>query len=164
MSNSRLAFSLVELVIVVIIVGIIAAIAVPRVSRGSRGAAEAALRASLSSMRNAIDMYAAEHGAAWPAPDKTEDTFIDQLTKRTNAAGEVGTTAGEHICGPYLRSIPPIPVGPNVGASGVECKKDDPRKVYEDKTDVGWIHNYETGDIFANTDDLDERGVGYDTY
>ena len=160
----RSSFSLVELVVVVVIIGIIAAIAVPRISRGARSASESALRGSLRNLRSAIDLYDADHGGALPATDGNEDTFIDQLTKRTNFAGEVGTTAGEHIFGPYLRSVPPIPVGPNAGATGVECKNDDPRKVYENKTDKGWIYNYETGDFFANTDDLDHSGMEYDTY
>jgi len=69
-----------------------------------------------------------------------------------------------HIYGPYLRSIPPIPVGPNVGATGVEIKDNDPRAVYEGKKDKGWIYSDETGDIFANTDDLDDSGVEYHTY
>ena len=155
-------FTLVELVIVVVIIGVIAAIAVPRLSRGSRGASEAALRASLRALRNAIDLYAAEHAAAWPAQDKQLQTFIDQLTKRTNSAGEEGTTPGEHIYGPYLRAIPPVPVGPNVGATGVKFKEDG--NVFEGEDEYGWVYNFKTGHIYANTDDLDESGVPYDSY
>ena len=102
-------FSLVELVIVVVIVGIIAAIAVPRLSRASKGASEATLLGSLRTMRDAIDMYATDHAGTWPAQDKQLQTLIDQLTKRTNAAGAAGTTAGEHVYGPYLRSSRPFP-------------------------------------------------------
>ena len=29
---------------------------------------------------------------------------------------------------------------------------------------MGWVFNFETGDIIANTDDADASGVGYDTY
>ena len=29
---------------------------------------------------------------------------------------------------------------------------------------LDWIFNYEVGEIIANTDDLDDSGVGYDTY
>lgn len=155
-------FSLVELVIVVVIIGVIAAIAVPRISRGSRGASEAALRGSLRGLRNAIDLYAAQHGGAWPAQDKGLQTFIDQLTKRTNAEGQVGTTAGEHIYGPYLRGVPPVPVGPNVGATGVKFKEDG--NVFEGEHDTGWVYNFKTAHIYANTNDLDESGVAYDTY
>ena len=158
-------FSLVELVVVVIVIGVIAAIAGPRVSRASKGSADAAVRANLASLRNAIDRYAGEHDGAWPGADGTESTLIDQLIKKTDAGGNVGDTSGVHIFGPHLRSgFPPITVGPNLGATGVTLKKDDPLKTYEGDKDSGWVYNYETGEIIANTDDLDDDGVGYDTY
>ena len=161
-ASRRSGFSLVELVIVVVIIGIIAAIAVPRISRGAVGASEASLRGSLRGLRNAIDMYAAEHAGEWPATDKSQATFIGQLTKMTDVAGSVGTTAGTHIYGPYLRSVPPIPVGPNVGASEIKFKEDD--NVFEGESQYGWVYNFKTGHIYANTDDPDEKGVGYETY
>ena len=141
---------------------VVAAIAVPRISRGAKGADEAALRGTLAAVRNAIDMYAAEHGGDLPAQDKEEQTFYDQLTKRTDSAGNVGNSAGEHIYGPYLRSIPGVPAGPNVGATRVKVRED----VNEGEWggEAGWIYDHKTGNFFANTDDLDEQGVGYDTY
>lgn len=163
----RLGFSLVELVVVIVIVGIVAAIAVPRMSRGSRAAGEAALRGDLKVLRGAITLYAAEHGGAWPAADKQENTFIGQLTGTTDEAGNIGTTAGVHIYGPYLRAeLPGIPVGPNVGAAGVEVtdKTALAGEIDENKEDRGWIYSMKTGDIIANTDDLDAHDVGYDTY
>lgn len=159
------SFSLVELVIVVVILGIIAAIAVPRISRAARGAADAALWANLAALRNAIDLYAAEHGGAWPGADGKEDTLYDQLTKTTDAEGNVGSTAGEHIYGPYLRGgFPPVPVGPNIGATRAHRNTDSPPEVNEGKKDHGWVYNYETGEIIANTDDLDNNGVPYNKY
>ena len=74
----RQAFSLVELVIVVVIIGIIAAIAVPRMSRAANGAGDAALWGNLATLRGAIDMYAAEHGGGYPAPDETESEMMAQ--------------------------------------------------------------------------------------
>lgn len=161
------AFSLVELVIVVVIIGVIAAIAVPRISRGARGAGESSLRGSLAGLRNAIDMYSAEHNGAWPGADGLEATLVSQLTAKTDAAGNVGTTAGVHIYGPYLRSgFPGIPVGPNVGAGGVIMTTTAPvtTAVSELTATAGWVYNYQTGDLCANTDDLDEKSVGYETY
>ncbi len=161
------AFSLVELVIVVVIIGVIAAIAVPRISRGARGAGEASLRGSLAGLRNSIDMYAAEHTGAWPGADGVEATLTNQLTLKTDAAGVVGTTAGVHIYGPYLRSgFPAVPVGPNTGASGVIMTTTAPvtGAVLELTTTAGWVFNYQTGDLCVNTDDTDEKSVGYETY
>jgi general secretion pathway protein G len=162
--NRKHAFSLVELVIVVVIIGMIAAVAVPRISRGAKGAAESAVKGSLASLRSAIDLYAAEHNGVFPGADGDADTFLDQLTKKTDVHGNVGTTAGTHIYGPYLRAgIPPLPVGPNAGASGVEMVDTGPASD-ETKTTSGWVYNYTTGDIIANTDDKDEATVAYDTY
>src|SRR5438132_5074121 len=81
------AFSLIELVIVVVIIGIIAAIAIPRLSRGSAGAADSALSGSLAVLRNAVDLYATEHGGTYPALA----TFDTQLTQFTESSG--GTAA-----------------------------------------------------------------------
>ena len=114
------AFSLVELVIVVVIIGTISAIAIPRVSGAASGAGEAALRGNLATLRDVIDMYAAEHDGSWPGADGLEQSLIDQLAKKTDTNGNIGTTPGLHIFGPYLRSgFPPLPIGPNAGGQGV---------------------------------------------
>jgi general secretion pathway protein G len=165
------AFSLVELVIVVVIIGVIAAIAVPRISRGAKGAGDSALRGSLQSLRNAIDMFAAEHNGAFPASDtNTEARLIDQLTKKTNAGGDPGTSSA-HVFGPYLRrGFPPIPVGTNAGKATVV--KVIGKAGALDATDldtvadppVGWIYNYQTGELIANTDATDEDGTPYWQY
>lgn len=155
------AFSLVELVIVVVIIGVIAAIAVPRISRGARGAGESALRGSLASLRNAIDMYAAEHNGNFPGADGAEATLIRQLTEQTDAAGAAGGTLG-----PYLRrGFPPLSVGPNAGtARGVLMVVTTPPAVDENTATAGWVYNYQTGEIVANTDDPDEAGDAFNTY
>lgn len=163
--KNRKAFSLVELVIVVVILGIIAAIAVPRISRGSKGAGDSALRSSLAAIRNAIDLYYAEHNNSFPGSDGVEATLIGHLTKKTDASGNVGTTAGVHIYGPYLRgsAFPPVQVGPNKTATGVILANTGPA-VDEAQTTKGWSFNYATGDIIANTDDPDENAKLYSTY
>src|SRR5688572_30235377 len=79
---ARGGFSLIELVIVVVIIGIIAAIAIPRLSRGSAGAADSALSGNLAVLRNAVDLYATEHGGTFPKLAQ----FSNQLTQYTDAA------------------------------------------------------------------------------
>lgn len=166
-SSDKRAFSLVEMVIVIVIIGVIAAIAVPRITRGARGAGDASVRGSLAGLRNAIDLYATEHAGTFPASTAgdDQDDLLDHLTKRTDIDGAVGTTAGTHIYGPYLRgdSFPPLEVGPNKGAWGVDVQTDGPT-VDETQVTVGWCYNSVTGDIIANTDDTDESGRGYDSY
>ncbi len=157
--NKR-AFSLVELVIVVVIIGIIAAIAVPRISRGARGAGDSSLRGSLAAMRNAIDMYAAEHNGAFPT---VVQLTAGNLTARTDDAGTIGTTAGVHIFGPYLRVIPGLPVAGDAGLTGGGVGDDGVAAA--DAAGIGWLYTVATGAIVANTGTAaDEQGTAYNTY
>jgi prepilin-type N-terminal cleavage/methylation domain-containing protein len=152
------AFSLVELVIVIVIIGIIAAIAVPRISRGAKGASDAALRANLARMRNAIDLFNAEHNGIYPAV--TND--LEALTAKTNISGAVGTTAGEHIYGPYLKAIPPLPVK---GEGTVGGAPGDTGVAAADGAGVGWLYDASIGEISANTGTAtDDAGDNYSDY
>jgi general secretion pathway protein G len=152
-------FSLVELVIVIVIIGVLAAIAVPRISRGAKGAKDSALRADLTAMRNAIDLYAAEHGGDFPAI--TND--LQLLTGYSDASGGYSATKdATHTFGPYLKAIPPLPVagegttGGKIGDTGVAAI---------DGADVGWLYTAGTGDIKANTGTADDdAGVLYEDY
>ncbi len=152
--RSNRGFSLIELVIVVVIIGIIAAIAVPRLSRGSAGAADSALAGDLAVLRNAIDLYATEHGGDYPDADKIED----QLMMFTNDAGETNATrTTTHIYGPYIRKVPPLPVGSNKGDSKIAAADGD---------GVGWIYVESSGSINANlpATELDARDTPYKDY
>ena len=157
--SEKWAFSLVELVIVVVIIGVIAAIAVPRISRGAKGAGESALRGSLASLRNSIDMYAAEHGGAFPGADNTEATLIRQLMEKTDVNGAAGGNFG-----PYLRrGFPPCPVGARTGDTGVIAASTTPA-VAEGTAGKGWVYCSATGAIIVNCDDPDDSGVVTNTY
>jgi prepilin-type N-terminal cleavage/methylation domain-containing protein len=138
-SADKRGFSLLEVVIVVAIIAILAAIGIPRMSRGSRGANDSAIGGDLAVLRNAIDLYSAEHGGAFP----TSANVVAQLTKYTDVAGatsDAKTTT--HIYGPYIRSIPPLPIGTRQGKSGIGTV---------DGNDVGWIYTEASGKINANT-------------
>ncbi len=151
------AFSLVELVVVVVIIGSIAAIAIPRISRGAEGAGQAALGADLGVLRRAIDMYAAEHGGAFPAERadgrggtaRSEDAFVSQLTLFTSFAGLASDVRDANFrYGPYLRAVPPAPVGPKIGMTGVKVGTTGP--AFATGEDVGWVYNVLTGEIIVN--------------
>ena len=148
------AFSLLELVILVVIIGIVAAIAIPRLSRGSAGAADAALARDLAVLRNAIDWFAAEHPGKLP----TVANISNQLSQYTDDAG--GAQAGKdptHIYGPYVRKIPPLPVGARKGQVGISDA---------DAATIGWIYNETMGVIYANCPDaeVDDAGKQYNQY
>jgi general secretion pathway protein G len=153
--RSRLSgFSLLELIVVVVIIGIIAAVAIPRLSRGSAGAANAALSGDLAVLRNAIDLYSAEHNGAFP----TQANVANAMTQYTDAAGGVAATKdGTHIYGPYVRKVPPLPVGARVGCTGIDSK---------DGTGIGWIYDPATGNFYSNTTnkETDEGGKLYTDY
>ena len=103
----RAGFSLLEVVIVVAIIAILAAIGIPRMSRGAKGANDSALSGDLATLRNAIDLYAAEHNGIYP----TVADCNNQLTKYTNASGTVNATkTTAYPFGPYIRAIPAVPV------------------------------------------------------
>jgi len=147
------AFSLLELVIVVAIIAILAAIAIPRMSRGSKGAGDSALAGDLAVLRNAIDIFAAEHSGTFPSATDV----ADQLTQYTDIDG-VAQAAKDpnHIYGPYVRKIPPLPVGVRKSSTGIAAV---------DGAGVGWIYNATSGSIRANTttekDDSDKLYSDY---
>jgi prepilin-type N-terminal cleavage/methylation domain-containing protein len=151
---TRRGFSLLEVVIVVAIIAILAAIGIPRMSRGAKGASDAALTGDLATLRNAIDLYAAEHSGAFP----TATDINTQLTQYTNVSGVVSVSkTTTHIYGPYMRSIPPLPVGTRKGNSLIA----DANGV-----GVGWIYNATDGAIKSNTadDEKDEADKPYNQY
>ena len=152
--SQRRAFSLIELVIVIVIIGIIAAIAVPRMSRGAEGANDAALRADLATLRSAIDLYKTEHGGQL---NPTEAGIVLQLTGYSDLNGVAQATKdASHIYGPYIRSIPPLPVGAFKGENGIASASG---------AGIGWIYNETTGAIRANTTtEMDAEGTLYSAY
>jgi prepilin-type N-terminal cleavage/methylation domain-containing protein len=159
-SRKHRGFSLLELVIVVVIIGIIAAIAIPRMSRGTAGAADSALAGDLAVMRNAIDLFAAEHGGKFPTLANVENQ-LKQYTDDSHTSAPVATKDATHIYGPYLREVPPLPVGANKGKTTFTGTA--PAGSAED---AGWYYNENTGEIRANCTDTetDESGTPYNEY
>lgn len=155
MQYGRRGFSLIELVIVVVILGIIGAIAIPRMSRGADGAADAALVADLAVLRNAIDLYQAEHGGAYP-PEASIVAALESYSDVTGAS--FGTKDDDRIYGPYLRKVPTLKIGSNKGKNGISATDGD--------ANAGWIYDEDTGSIFANlpVGETDARSVPYRNY
>ncbi|MHC4985371.1 MAG: prepilin-type N-terminal cleavage/methylation domain-containing protein [Planctomycetota bacterium] len=153
--HTGLGFSMLELVIVIVILGIIAAIAIPRMSRGSEGAADAALTANLAVLRNAIDLFVAEHDGVYPAAADCANA----LSQYSNKLGDdfVTTRDNNHIYGPYIRQVPPLPVGAAKGNTGIAAAAG---------AGVGWIYDVSTGAIQANTTatEKDASGTLYSDY
>ena len=158
LSRRSSAFTLIELVVVVVIIAIIAAIAIPKMSRGSAGAADASLAQDLATMRAALEFYQTEHGGVYPT-NTSADTFLKQLTQYTDASGNVQSTKDStHIYGPYLKAVPPLPVGTNKGLSTVTVT--GPAGIGQ----FGWY--YDGSNVWANDPSSDSvvQGTPYSTY
>jgi len=120
-------FTLVELLIVVIILAILAAIVIPQFSSSSEDAKLSSLQSTLSSMRNAVELYYHQHGQRYPGQyavngSTTADattgaiSFVKQLTQYTDVDGQVSATKGGAFkFGPYLKSsdLPKNPFEPD---------------------------------------------------
>lgn len=152
-------FSLIELVIVVVIIGIIGAIAVPRMSRGAKGASDAALTANLRVLRDALDLFATEHGGQYPDLADIEDALLAYSGTRADDLNPTKTAT--QIYGPYLRAIPKLPVGANKGSNTFTGTPPGATA-----NGNGWYYNQATGEIRANCKDaeIDEAGVKYNAY
>ena len=161
----KAGFTLVELVLVIVIIGVLAAIAIPRLSRGSAGANQAALQANLSTVRNALAVYAAEHNNKFPGPDAAG--FKDDLTTYTNVGGDSQAAKDPtHKFGPYLVAIPPCPVGEAAGtatAANVLISATSP-PTPDTTNGEGWVYNVTTGEFLPNTDQTDSEGKAWKTY
>jgi prepilin-type N-terminal cleavage/methylation domain-containing protein len=146
-------FSLLEVVIVVAIIAILTAIAVPRISRGARGANDAALSGDLAVLRNAIDLYSGDHLGFLPSATNINN----QLLQYTDGTGATSVTkTGAYIYGPYVRSLPPLPVGARKGGTKIATR---------DANDVGWLYTESTGEIKANTTaEKDDANKPYNLY
>lgn len=141
-------FSLLELVLVVVIIGLVAAIAVPKLSRGAVGTMDTTVSGNLAVLREAIEHYASEHGGAYP----TAANISNQLAQYSSSTGATSATKdGTYSYGPYIRTIPALPVGAKKGQSGIAAA---------DGATVGWIYNETTGAIVTNTADTEVDSLG----
>jgi prepilin-type N-terminal cleavage/methylation domain-containing protein len=148
-------FSLIELVIVVVIIAIIAAIAIPKMSRGAAGANDSATSQDLSTMRSAVDLYASEHGGTLPSAAN----ILTQLTTYTDISGNPNTTKTTvFIYGPYLKSVPVMPVGTNKGLNTITTTGPAGTGTF------GWYYDGTTFWVNDPTTDVDVKGTAYNTY
>ncbi len=125
-NGKREAFTLVEMVVVVLIMGIIAAVAMPRMTASAQTAKNNATKQSLSTIRNAIEMYKADNGGSLPPDAATLPTVLKQYLK-----------------GPF----PTAPMGANAGSATVAVGTEPVAVV---TGGAGWAYNATNGDFYLN--------------
>ena len=140
------AFSLVELVVVVMILGILAAVAAPKLFQTSGTATDNGLRQTLTVVRDAIDLYAADNAGSLPPCTSTGADFKAALAD-------------------YLRGdFPKCPVGDAEGNNDVVPTTGTGATADASPT-AGWKFNTDDGTFICNSDDASNTaGVNYDDF
>ncbi|NOZ41156.1 MAG: prepilin-type N-terminal cleavage/methylation domain-containing protein [Planctomycetes bacterium] len=137
--KNKLGFTLIELVVVILILGILAGVAAPKLFNTSAKATDNSARTTLTIIRDAIELYAAENGGTPPA-------WTDQATFYTDIL-------------PFLRGnvFPNCPVGTQAGANTILNGAAT--------TGTGGAWRYNAGEFFINDSSASASGIGnYDTF
>lgn len=134
-------FTLVELLVVMIIIGILSAIAAPRLLSTTKNAADNGMKQTLGVVRNAIEMYSADYGGAFPGADGTQTTFYNDLS-------------------PYLRTGAPFPSS-LVGAknNSVRIQTAGQPLAADAAPTTGWAYDNVSGQFIANSSAPSSDGV-----
>ncbi len=137
--KNKLGFTLIELVVVILILGILAGVAAPKLFNTSAKATDNSARATLTIIRNAIELYAAENGGLPP-------TWSNEAAFQTDILF-------------YLRGnvFPNCPVGAQAGANTVLNGAAT--------TGAGGAWRYMAGEFFINDSSASASNIGnYDTF
>ena len=137
MNHRRNAFTLVELVVVILILGILAGVAAPKLLNTSKTATDNGLRQTLSIVRDAIELYAADQGALPPCANTT--TSLQDALK------------------PYIRGT--FPTSP-IGTQNNQVTATTVTPIVADGTPTtGWKYNTTTGEFICNSGSLSTDGA-----
>jgi prepilin-type N-terminal cleavage/methylation domain-containing protein len=163
-------FTLIEMLVVVIILGIII---VPQITVSTEDARLNTLQSNLTTVRSAIEVYAAQHGNRYPGTYSEADgttpvadnaasraALLAQLTQFTDINGRVQATKDATFkFGPYLKlgALPQNPyVSDPANAVDVACvfdQNDITAARVSDAGTAGWRYYAPIGLFFANDSD-----------
>ena len=159
--RSNKGFSLAEILIVLGLMAILATVVVLNSSNSSTTAKENTLKANVAVLREALDLYRADHGWYPADPDRDFNKKGDakvltfQLLGFTNAAGEPSETkTSEYRFGPYLRKWPAEPLTDSAEIV-VDTRTESmltvlAAKVAKGEGAGGWYYEAKSGNVCAN--------------
>jgi general secretion pathway protein G len=175
-------FTLVELLIVVIILAILAAIVIPQFSSATGDAKEAALDSNLGGLRNAVELYKAQH-AGYPGAVATTggtcaatkgtgaansaQAFMDHLLMYSDASGNTCSVgdATTFKYGPYIRKGVPHDAITGKGAvAGEIAVTSTGAPIAPSAATGGWAYDTKSGQIVMNSNATDSKGAAYSTH
>ena len=181
LTKQQSGFTLVELLIVAIILAILAAIIIPQFASTTTDAQESALRANLSGLRSATDLYRQQHNGVYPGENlasggtcsgtagtggaRTQQAIEDQLTRYSNLAGQTCSLPEAGFAfGPYIQEDV-LPTNPITGDGLFTITFSGNLEMTADGAGGGWKYDTLAGKIIANDTNLDSGGVvAYSTY
>ncbi len=148
------SFTLVEILIVVAILGILAALVLPQFQSHTQEAKESAAKDNLRILRNAIEIFAAQHDGT-PPGYPNNDTSLSP----SNHAFEtqmVGNTK-------YLTDIPSNPFSEKSTIALLDNSEVFPTEPVQINL-YGWVYQPATKTIKLNWPNTDSEGVAYFDY
>ena len=145
------AFTLVEILIVVAILGILAAITLPTFRGHIAEAKESAAKDNLRILRNAIELYAAQHDGVPPGYPYNDPTEIPNS----------GIFIGQIVISKYIKKIPANPFNNQTAVRMIKNGEDLPLIPTEN---CGWIYQPQTKITRLSWPGTDSKGVYYYDY
>jgi len=174
-------FTLVELLIVVIILAILAAIVIPQFSSATTDTQEAALDSNLGGLRNAIELYKAQH-ATYPGAVATNggtctatkgtaaaagaQAFLDHMLMYSDASGNACSLGdATYKFGPYLRkSVPNDAITQKGSLVGEIVVTSAGTPLAPAAATGGWAYDTKSGQIVMNSNATDSKTKAYSTH
>ena len=155
-NKGREAFTLIEMLIVIVILGILAMVIIPQISTSTDDAKLSTLQTNLNAMRNAVELYYAQHNSSYPGAQlggatSATEAFVQQLTRYTDVDGNISNVKDATFkYGPYIKGgeLPTNPFN-ELNTVMVDTVQNDITVRASDAT-TGWMFYTITGVLMAN--------------